>query len=369
MIHVNHPSSDPNRVAFASHIGHAFAGKSLLDFLGTRFTYFSKDDWTQRLREGEVVLNNQSATGQELLKNGDEVKYFALRATEPWAPKTVPILFEDEDLLIVNKPPHLPVHPTGRYLHHTLIHVLKKQRPRQLLVLAHRLDRETSGVCVLTKTHLAKEKMYWSFFNQENDKTYWALVWGEPNPKSGTIDAPIGNVGPQSPSRIRIKQIIRGADSKTAKTKFHTLGTQWIRSPHWAPPPWAGLNSAIEKQFGHAASEHRGPWPISLVEAKPLTGRTNQIRVHLAHVGCGLVGDKMYDPDERVFLDTIGGNKHVNSSPYADIQDTINRRLILDSHALHARALEFRHPRTGKKLTVTAPEPKSWRPFLPAQFR
>lgn len=166
-----------NKIAFESNIGPHHAGKTLLDFLTGRFTYFSSALWQEKISAGDILLNGRRPEGGEPLKAGDKVRYLALVQAEPPIPKEIPIIFEDNDLLIVNKPAHLPVHPSGRYLRHTLIHVLKTKRPNQnLLFLAHRLDRETSGVCVLTKTHLAKEKVYWQFFNGEVEKTYWALT-------------------------------------------------------------------------------------------------------------------------------------------------------------------------------------------------
>jgi 23S rRNA pseudouridine1911/1915/1917 synthase len=283
---------------------------------------------------------------------------------EPKIPSVVPVLFEDEDLLIVNKPAHIPVHPGGRYLRNTLIHLLKKQRKLEFLVLSHRLDRETTGVCVLAKTTLAKDKMYWQFFNGDIEKTYLALVWGVPNPPSGLIDKPMGLSTPAQ-SKIRIKQVINGQDAKTAKTKYHTLGTHWILAPHWAPPDWPALQAATAKKW---AGKDLGPWPISLVECRPLTGRTNQIRVHLASIGAGIVGDKLYDPDESVFIGFKDSPAQLQGEAGQDLiklPKSLMNRLILDSHGLHAKSLKFRHPRTGKTMTVEAPTPDTWRTLMP----
>ncbi len=366
------------KVAFESHIGPHAQGLCLLDFLSQRFTYFSKEGWVEKISTQDVLLNGQFSTPQARLKAGDKVRYMALRTKEPPVPTEIPVLFEDEDLLIVNKPSHIPVHPSGRYLRNTLIHVLQKQRSHKLLFLAHRLDRETTGVCVLTKSHLAKEKVYWQFFNSEVEKTYWALVWGEPRPRSGVIDAPIGVARPGQ-SRIRIKQIVNGADSKTAKTKFHTLSTQWNQSTGWAPPSWDGLVETLIRHKKISRVEefesYTGPWPVSLVECRPITGRTNQIRVHMAHLGCGLLGDKLYDPDESIFMqwkdelpdynlpENLPTKKSKQASHFKplDIQSQgLKNRLVLKGHALHAKALRLRHPRTGKYLEVKAPTPKAW---------
>jgi 23S rRNA pseudouridine1911/1915/1917 synthase len=344
-----------DRVAYFKHVGSHAEGLTLVDFLVKRFTYFDTLHWTSLIENGDVLLNEDRAEPSRILRAGDKVSYLALMRPEPVAPKKIPIVYEDEDLLIVSKPAHLPVHPTGRYLRNTLINILKEQRKTESIFLAHRLDRETSGVCVLTKTHLAKDKMYWQFFRNETDKTYWGLVWGAPLPPSGVIDAPMGPAKPGQ-SQIRIKQMVHGADAKQAKTKYHTLSTKWIEAPEWAPPPWPGLLKLL------GSKPMRSPWPISLVEAKPITGRTNQIRVHLAHLGAGIVGDKLYDPDEGIFLAFKDQNRSMETKKGSFIQlsPELRKRLILDAHALHARKLGFRHPRSGKWLEVVAPAPSNW---------
>ncbi|MBS1983370.1 MAG: hypothetical protein JST16_04290 [Bdellovibrionales bacterium] len=345
-----------NQVAYRSFIGPHMEGRPLVTFLCQRFTYFNDEQWRTSIETRDVLVNGQTALPEQILVRGDLVQYFAMRKPEPKVPTQIPIIYQDEDLLIVNKPPHIPVHPTGRYLRNTLIHVLAKQTGLKFLILAHRLDRETSGLCVLSKTPLGKDKMYWQFFNGEVDKTYWALAWGRPKPVSGMVDAPIGTAKPDQ-SKIRIKQVVNGKDSKTAKTKYHTLSTKWIESPDWQPPQWPSLVEMTKGKEG-------GPWPISLVECKPLTGRTNQIRVHLTQLGCGIVGDKLYDPDEGVFMafkdlePVTDGEKGIRG--YIRLPQGYERRLILDAHALHARKITFRHPRTQKMMTLEAPPPKNW---------
>jgi|GEM_PF-55345 len=343
---------EADKVAYFKHIGSHAEGQSLVNFLASRFTYFGTDHWIQLIQKGDVLLNDSVASPEYSLRAGDKVSYCALMRPEPTVPTRIPVVYEDEDLLIVNKPAHLPVHPTGRYLRNTLISLLHKQRKTKQLFLAHRIDRETSGICVITKSTLAKEKMYWQFFNNEIDKTYWGLVWGKPTPASGVIDAPLGlaqGPGSKSSSQIRIKQAVDGSNAKQAKTKYHTLSTKLIHAPEWTPPAWKTMPS-------------EGPWPISLVEAKPITGRTNQIRVHLAHVGAGIVGDKLYDPDERIFLAFKDQNRDLKipKGSFVQLNSELKRRLVLDAHALHARKIGFRHPRTGDWLELEAAAPKSW---------
>jgi 23S rRNA-/tRNA-specific pseudouridylate synthase len=145
-------------------------------------------------------------------------------------------------------------------------------------------------------------------------------------------------------------------ESKQAKTKYHTLSTKWIEAPEWSPPDWPGMRKMMKDRAW------KSPWPISLVEAKPITGRTNQIRVHLAHLGAGIVGDKLYDPDEKIFLAFKDQNRSLETRKGAFIQlsPELRKHLILDAHALHARKLALRHPRSGKMIEFVAPAPSSW---------
>lgn len=347
-------------IAYRSFVGHNAMGLEFAEYMAKRFTYYSIEAWSQHILGGEVFLNGELASPNQKLKLGDEVKYMARSRPEPLVPKKIPIVYQDQDIVVVNKPAHIPVHPTGRFLRNTMISVLKKQMGLDFLVLAHRLDRETSGLCVLSKTPLGKDKMYWQFYNNEIDKTYWALAWGEPEKRSGIIDVPIGSAhGPQSRSKspIRIKQEAYGADSRTAKTKYHTLSTLLHDRPEWNPPPWPALQRLQRGQW-------QAPWAISLIECKPVTGRTNQIRVHLGQLGTGLVGEKLYDPDEAVFMQIKGQEPDFDvegkTGQFMKIPENLAPRLIIDAHALHARRLEFRHPRSGKMMTLEAPAPKSW---------
>jgi RluA family pseudouridine synthase len=340
---------------------------SILDYLCRRFAYHSRDKWIENIEHGEVRINDEKANVEDSLRVGDMVSYVTKRRAEPKVPKKIPILFEDEDLLIVDKPAHIPVHPGGKYLNNTLVEVLRAQKKYELLVLAHRLDRETSGCCVLTKSHMAKEKMYWAFFNGEVKKTYWALAWGTPPKNNDTIDIPIGQAtseGQSPKSRIRIKQIAHGYQSKNARTHYQLIDTFWTGDESWAPPEWPG----IERARLSLREDKSSQWPVSLIECHPITGRTNQIRVHLAEIGCGILGDKLYDISEDIFLKMTEQKPVLQGSKKAAgpaLNSDLRKRMILDSQALHARNLEFRHPKTQKMIKIYAPIPQNWVKAVP----
>lgn len=344
-----------DNIAFCTHVSNQIAGQKVLDFLSQRFRYFDRQMWSERIQAKDVYLNEKLAQADLVLQTGDILKYVATSRPEPKVPLQIPIVFEDEDLLIVNKPQHIPVHPGGRYLRNSLIHQLQTQKKLTQLFLCHRLDRETSGLCVLAKSQRAKESLYWQFFNHQVEKVYHALVWGIPPNPYGTINAPIGDSTPQN-SKIRIKKLINGTKAKQAKTKFVTVKTKYLALENSTPPPWPHLR--------------KGPtdkWPITLLECRPVTGRTNQIRVHLAHLGCGIVGDKLYDPDENTFLSfknrdpLLDTDKVKRPGNFLNLSQELMNRLILDGHALHAAQLTIKHPKNNKKMTFKAPFPKNWK--------
>lgn len=222
------------------------------------------------------------------------------------------IIFEDDVLLVLNKPAGLVVHTDGRTTEPTLdewvllhyptlrdvggLHTLDNERYVPRVGLLHRLDRDTSGVILAAKTDDAFHFLQRQFLDRSIEKEYIALVHGVPDPKKGTIDLPLGR----------------------SRTDFRK----------WTTPPDARgtLRKALTE---YEVIQEGGGY--ALVVCRPKTGRTNQIRVHMAAIGHPLVGDVKY-----------GGTPVLG----------MNRA------ALHARALSFTHPLTGKRMTVEAPLPE-----------
>jgi 23S rRNA pseudouridine1911/1915/1917 synthase len=246
----------------------------------------------------------------------------------PWdeavAPTDVPILYEDEHLLAVDKPPKLPVHPTARYHHNTLIKVLQRLRPKQFLSLGHRLDRETSGVLLVAKTATCDRALKRDFETRTGiEKVYAAITWGVPC-KVGErlrIDSPLEL---DMSHRTKVKMRVgTGPDALAATTIFRGEGV-------------------------------RGAY--ALVHCELLTGRQHQIRVHLASLGYPIVGDKLYGPDDALFTRDADG--------VLTEEDLV--RLELPRHALHARELRLSHPITRLPLEVIAPLPSDMRDFWDA---
>ncbi len=261
---------------------------------------------SHRVREGEVIV------------------VFRPRWEEPEAPRNVTVLFADAAMVAVDKPAGLPVHPTARYHQNTLTSVLGERFPNERVTLAHRLDRETSGVLLAARTLAAERTLKAAFAGRDVHKTYLALVHGEVERDTFDVDAPMCLEG----GEVSVKMCVR-PESDGGLASFTRI-------------------EVIERLAG-----------FTLVAAHPETGRQHQIRVHLAHSGHPIVGDKLYAHGDEVFLRCLDGPP----------DDETAALLHLPRHALHAHAISFAHPVTGESMRVVAPLPDDMRAFCTAHAR
>jgi len=285
-----------------------YAGSMRIDrYLAERFTYFSRTRWQREIHEGRLHLNGTGIDSVHCrVKAGDVIQYQGSGMAEPPVDSDFEIIYEDDDFLGVNKSGDLPVHPAGSYFNNTLF-MLLKERGFENLHPIHRIDRETSGVIVFAKSGSIASLMQESLTSAE--KKYLVVVHGRSPENNFTVHTPIG-ISEKSPIRKK-REAFEGAPEK-AGTIFRTL--------------------SIFSDY-------------SLLEAVLETGRLHQIRVHLESIGLPVVGDKMYGLDETCYLDFIKGRK----------LDTIRERLHFDRSLLHAHIISFLHPRSGDKITITAP--------------
>jgi 23S rRNA pseudouridine1911/1915/1917 synthase len=229
------------------------------------------------------------------------------------------ILYEDTDLLVLNKPAGLVVHPAPGNPDGTLVNALIAHCGTSLSGIGgvrrpgivHRLDKDTSGVMVVAKNDEAHQRLSRMFAAHDLTRIYQAVVWGAPTAKRGVIEAAIGR-HPVDRKRMAVKK----AGGRAALTEY------WL-----------------EQRFGPPLR------PVaSLIGAKLGTGRTHQVRVHLAHIGCPVVGDPVY------------GRRRNAAGPEA--------LKSFDRQALHAAVLEFRHPRSGRQMTFASELPQDIKTLL-----
>ncbi|HEY4012687.1 MAG TPA: RluA family pseudouridine synthase [Polyangiaceae bacterium] len=290
---------------------------------------------TSRTRTQSIVrASAYDATGRKLDPN-DRVRseQYVLLWRPAWdetpSAAAIGVLYEDDHLLAIDKPPHLPVHPTARYHRNTVIKALQAARPdSEFLSLGHRLDRETSGVMLVTKTRVCDRTLKRQLEARKGiEKTYVAFTWGVPAVGDGaTTFRYVRSVELDPTSPLRVK--VRVSDAAGA--------------------PWAATRFAVEEKRRGADGR-----VYARVRCELETGRQHQIRVHLASLGTSVVGDKLYGPDERAFARSADGELTA-----ADIA-----MLEMDRHALHAARLQLPHPITGEPLDLAAPFPADMADF------
>ena len=315
-------------------------GQSLLridKFLSDRLENSSRTRIQNAANAGNILVNNNAVKPNYKIKPGDIVQ--VVLPTPPreieLIPENIPlnIVYEDDDVLVVNKEPGMVVHPAYGNYTGTLVNALMwhfrdlplfntgESRPG----LVHRLDKNTSGILVIAKNEFALNRLSKQFYDRTTDRKYNALIWGIPDPPEGTIT---GNVGRSIKDRKAMQVFKDDTEGKTAITHYKVL-----------------------ENFGY----------ISLIECKLETGRTHQIRVHFSHIKHPLFNDEEY-----------GGDQILKGTTFTKYQQFIkNCFKILPRQALHAKSLAFDHPVSGKRLFFDSNLPddmvqviEKWRKYI-----
>jgi RluA family pseudouridine synthase len=297
--------------------------ENVLDFLVRRFTYHDRSAWQARLSGGRVRVNDRVAREADLLGAGDVVEYAMDDLPEPPVQTGFGVVFEDDDLLVVDKPGNLPCHPGGAYFNNTLWALLKSRHGLAAPLLVNRLDRETSGLTVIAKTAEAARLCRDEFAGRSVEKRYWVLVEGLfPEAREAR-----GAMRPDAAGPVR-------------KRRLFVEGV----SPLEAGAEWA---ETLFRRRGSGGG-------LSWVEAVPSTGRLHQIRATLCAGGFPVVGDKLYGRDPELFLRFFQGV----------LTEADHAVLRLPRQALHAAGLRMRHPRTREWLEWEAPLPADMRELI-----
>ena len=303
---------DPEFIELTFVVAREFSGWRADRYVAHRIPRLSRTRVQRILREHAFDEAGLAVKPNRVLRAGERITVYKRPPDEPDAPRRFDVLFEDEWLLAVDKPACLPVHPSARYYKNTLTALLEERYGTPRPAITHRLDSETSGVVLCAKGIDAERALKRMFADRKIAKIYLAVVAGALDPPAGRIEAPLA---PDKGSAIHVKMGCGDPDGLPSLTEYRTLEAHGGRS---------------------------------LVELKPRTGRQHQIRAHLAHVGHPIVGDKMYGPDESLFLEYLE----------TGMTDDLARRAGHRRQALHAAELALVHPFTKESVRIASPLPE-----------
>lgn len=290
-------------------------GLTLIDFLSGRFTYRSKEEWITRINSGEITLNNKIVPPETLLVLHDCVEYRPEDIEEPPADLDYRIVFEDEFLLVIDKPGNLCMHPAGPFFKHTLWHLLCSKYGT--IHFVNRLDRETSGLLLAVK----EPKLAKQLAKSVSFKRYLAVVHGE------------------FPEELLAEGFLVDANSVVRKKR------KFVSQMPDNPPFESAKTAFVRQKYVNG---------MSLVEATLFTGRMHQIRATLFSLGFPVAGDKLYGPDERFYLKQSSGELSADD----------RAKLLISRQALHSAELEFIHPQSKEKLVFNSPLPAELQSLL-----
>ena len=299
-------------------------------YLMNRIANVTRNKVQDAIRQGFVEVNEQSVKPNYRLKAGDQI--VVSLPEPPRDTEVVPenillnIVYEDDDLLVVNKEAGMVVHPAYQNWSGTLVNALtyhfqqlptmqgNEGRPG----LVHRIDKDTSGLLVIAKTEPAMKGLAQQFFHHSIERTYYALVWGEPEPAEGTIDVHLG----RSPKDRRVTVAFPQGDiGRNAVTHYRVL--QNLRY-------------------------------VSLIQCQLETGRTHQIRAHMKYLGHPLFNDATY-----------GGNQVLKGTKFSKYKAFVeNCFKLMPRQALHAKSLGFIHPVTQQAMQFDSPLPEDFQSVL-----
>lgn len=295
-------------------------------YLMNRFTGASRNKIQQACDAGCILVNGKETKPSYKVKPLDQVQVVLPEPVREFelVPENIPlnIVFEDEDVIILDKAAGMVVHPgvgnwTGTLMNALVYHFEHLPHfPDQLHRpgLVHRIDKNTSGLMVIARSERALVTLAKEFFERTIDRKYLALVWGEPKEPTGTIT---GNIGRSLKDRKVMDVFPDGSHGKHAVTHY-----------------------SVVERFGY----------VTLVECKLETGRTHQIRAHMKYIGHPLFNDESY-----------GGDKILKGTSFSKYkQFVMNCFDLLPRHALHAATLGFLHPRTGQRVFFESPLPEDF---------
>ncbi len=303
------PGSAPYENRRTIRVKAKFAGMKLIDFLGMYHPPTPRESWLGWIQAGEISIDLFPARAERVVRAGDCFVQIMKDVVEPDVNAAITILHRDASILVVDKPAPLPIHPSGRFHRNTLSWMLEDFYEGEKLRVAHRLDANTTGVAVLCRTAAAAGFVQPQFERREVKKRYLARVQGEVPWEEHRCDLSIAHASDVMKRRLSVGARVTCESGQTARTDFKVI--------------------------------QRLPDNTTLLEAIPLTGRTNQIRVHCWSLGFPILGDLLYLPNK-----TIGEQQtHTMTDP---------------PMCLHAHQLSFCHPESQTWVSYESSPPKWW---------
>ena len=312
------PGCDPDAIVLSFEVFRDFAGMRLDRFIQRRIPRLSRARAQRIIRDCAYTRGGRRRRPGEVVREGEIVLLVREGFEEPEVPTDFTVLHEDASVLAINKPAGLPVHRTATYHRNTLGYLLRERYGDDDFVprIAHRLDRETSGVLLCARSAAAERAIKMGFQSRRWRKTYLAIVHGVPELRSGLVSRPMAPVSEGLHVMMELCP-----DGPVAETHYEIVQT-------------------------------RGAY--SLVRLSPRTGRQHQLRLHMSAIGHPIVGDKLYGRDaEAPFME------HIETG----MTPKLLAHLELPRHALHAHEVTFDHPDTLLEMTVTAPMPADMESF------
>ncbi|HKE17079.1 MAG TPA: RluA family pseudouridine synthase [Kofleriaceae bacterium] len=300
-----------------------YAGHRLDHYLKRKIPRLSRTRLQQIIRTQLIGPAGRRLKASSTVHQGDELVIRRPARAEPSCPRELGVLYRDEHLLVIDKPAGLPVHASAKFYFNTLTRVLAETFPGEPLQIAHRLDRETSGIMIVARGRAAASRLKTAFARKQARKTYLAVVRGVPPWADGEvheIDLPLALT--DEPGALDVRMVARPG----------------------APPALTRVSIALRRPR------------CALVRCEPVTGRQHQIRAHLAAAGHPIVGDKIYGQGDDLFREYCARG----------LTPELLARLELPRHALHAASIEIAHPASGEPMRFESGLPADLRDFLGA---